>query len=81
MAKKKYYVIWKGKETGVFTSWDRVKKLVQGFEGAQYKSFTEKKEADIAFKKSYKDYKGKTTKKPLYLLLKKPNTALLLKMH
>ena len=64
MAKKKYYVIWKGKETGVFTSWDRVKKLVQGFEGAQYKSFTEKKEADIAFKKSYKDYKGKTTKKP-----------------
>ena len=64
MAKKKYYVVWKGKETGVFSSWDKVKKLVQGFEGAQYKSFAEKKEADIAFKKSYKDYKGKVTKKP-----------------
>lgn len=64
MAKKKYYVVWKGKETGVFNSWDKVKKLVQGFEGAQYKSFAEKKEADIAFKKSYKDYKGKVTKKP-----------------
>lgn len=64
MAKKKYYVIWKGKETGVFDSWDKVKKLVQGFDGAQYKSFTNKIEAEKAFKKSYKDYKGKNTKKP-----------------
>ena len=64
MAKKKYYVIWKGKETGVFDSWDKVKKLVQGFDGAQYKSFTNKTEAEKAFKKSYKDYKGKNTNKP-----------------
>lgn len=64
MAKKKYYVVWKGKETGVFSSWDTVKKLVQGFDGAQYKSFADKKEAETAFKKSYKDYKGKNTKKP-----------------
>lgn len=63
MAKKKYYVIWKGKETGVFDSWDTAKKLVQGFEGAQYKSFANKKDADAAFKKSYKDFKGKNTKK------------------
>ena len=27
MGAKKYYVIWKGKETGVFSSWDKVKKL------------------------------------------------------
>lgn len=65
MAKKKYYVIWKGKETGVFDSWDKVKKLVQGFDGAQYKSFTNKTEAEKACKKSYKDYKGKNTKKPI----------------
>lgn len=65
MAKKKYYVVWKGKETGVFSSWDKVKKLVQGFEGAQYKSFTDKAEAEKAFKKNYKDYKGKDTKKPM----------------
>ena len=64
MPKKKYYVVWKGKETGVFNSWDTVKKLVQGFDGAQYKSFADKKEAEAAFKKSYKDYKGKNTKKP-----------------
>lgn len=63
MAKQKYYVIWKGKKTGVFDSWDEVKLLVQGFEGAQYKSFASKNEAYKAFKKSYQDVKGKSTKK------------------
>ena len=64
MAKKnKYYVVWKGKKTGVFTSWDACKKQVAGFEGAQYKAFAEKAEAEKAFKKSYNDYKGKDTKK------------------
>lgn len=65
MAKKKYYVVWKGKETGVFSSWDKVKRLVQGFESAQYKSFSEKSEAETAFKKNYVDYKGKSTKKSI----------------
>ena len=65
MAKKKYYVVWKGKKTGVFSSWDTVKKLVQGFDGAQYKSFSNKAEAEKAFKKNYADYKGKDTKKPV----------------
>ncbi|QMU63145.1 MAG: reverse transcriptase-like protein [Flavobacteriaceae bacterium] len=64
MDKKKYYVVWKGKETGIFSSWAVVKKLVHGFEGAQYKLFTDKTAAEKAFKKSYKDYKGKNTKKP-----------------
>ena len=65
MAKKKYYVVWKGKKTGVFSSWDTVKKLVQGFDGAQYKSFADQSEAEKAFKKKYSDYKGKDTKKPV----------------
>ena len=59
MGAKKYYVIWKGKETGVFSSWDKVKKLVQGVEGAKYKSFGSKAEANIAIKKKYSDYQGK----------------------
>jgi len=61
--KKKYYVIWKGKETGVFTSWNICKKHITGFEGAQYKAFIDKDEAEKAFTKSYNDYKGKDTKK------------------
>ncbi|MGB1043063.1 MAG: viroplasmin family protein [Tenacibaculum sp.] len=62
--KKKYYVVWKGKKTGVFTSWDTCKKQISGFEGAQYKAFADKSEAETAFTKNYDDYKGKNTKKP-----------------
>ena len=61
--KKKYYVVWQGKKKGIFTSWDTCKKQITGFEGAQYKAFIDKKEAEIAFTKSYHDYKGKDTKK------------------
>ena len=63
MGTKKYYVVWEGKETGVFSSWNIVKKLVQGYEGAKYKSFVSKVEADKAIKKNFSDYKGKITKK------------------
>jgi len=61
--KKKYYVVWKGKKTGVFTSWDVCRKQITGFEGAQYKSFVSKVEAEKAYTKSYNDYKGKDTQK------------------
>ncbi|CAM1359252.1 ribonuclease H1 domain-containing protein [Tenacibaculum xiamenense] len=60
--KKKYYVVWRGKKTGVFTSWAECKKQIDGFEGAQYKSFVDKKEAEEALKRSYNDYKGVNTK-------------------
>ncbi len=65
MAKKKYYVVWKGKETGVFTSWNACKKQIDGFEGAQYKSFIDENEAELAFTKQFSDYRGKNTKKPI----------------
>lgn len=63
MSNKKYYVVWKGKETGVFSSWEKVKKLIHGFEGAQYKAFMNKDQANIASNKTFYDYKGKNTKK------------------
>ena len=71
MAKKKYYVVWNGKKKGIFTSWNDCKKQIDGFKGAQYKSFIDKKEAEIAFTKSYNDYKGKDTKKPILSDLEK----------
>jgi len=79
MAKKKYYVVWKGKETGVFSSWDKAKKLVQSFEGAQYKSFISKTEADKAFKKTFSDYKGKNTKKVVLSIAEKATYGVPLK--
>lgn len=66
MPKQKYYVVWKGRKTGVFTSWKVCKAQIEGFEGAQYKSFASLDEAEIAAQKSYLDYKGKDTKKPKF---------------
>lgn len=36
----KYYAVRKGRETGIFTAWSQVKPLINGFSGAQHKSFT-----------------------------------------
>ena len=63
MAKKKYYVVWRGHETGVFSTWNECKKHITNFKRAQYKSFASEEEAKLAFTKSYQDYVGKDTKK------------------
>ncbi len=63
--KKKHYVVWKGRKTGVFNSWSICKQQVDGFEGAEYKSFADKDEAYEAIKKTFDQYKGIDTKKKL----------------
>ena len=60
MAKKpKFYVVWQGRETGVFTSWDDCKAQTNGFEGAVFKSFDSKVLAEEAFKNPSEQYVGK----------------------
>ena len=56
---KKYYVVWEGLEKGIFNSWDKCKKSIQGVKNAKYKSFDSLEVAEKAFKGSYEDYKGK----------------------
>jgi ribonuclease HI len=63
--KKKYYVVWKGKKTGVFSSWKECKAQIDGYQGAQYKAFVNQKEAEKAIKGNYNDYKGINTKKKI----------------
>lgn len=46
---KKYYVVWQGTKTGVFSSWDECKQYVIGIPGAKYRSFSSKEEAEQAF--------------------------------
>ncbi len=46
---KKFYVVWRGRETGIFTDWNACKKQVDSFAGAKYKSFKTLKEAEAAF--------------------------------
>lgn len=58
MANNKFYVVWKGRHIGVFSSWDSCKMQIEGFKGAQYKSFPDRQSAENAFKSGYE-----TTKK------------------
>ncbi|WP_108422419.1 viroplasmin family protein [Flagellimonas amoyensis] len=58
MAKKKFYVVWKGKHPGIFETWADCKAQIEGFKGAQYKSFPTFAEAKKAYNGNYSDYKG-----------------------
>jgi ribonuclease HI len=60
MAVKKFYVVWKGRTTGVFDTWDDCFESIQGFPGAQYKSFESRALAEAASEKSPWTYIGKT---------------------
>ena len=44
----KYYAVKNGRKTGIFESWEACNAQVDGFSGAEYKSFTKKEDA-LAF--------------------------------
>ena len=52
MAKKKWYVVWKGKKPGIYSTWAECEKQVKGFKGAKFKSFPSYEEAEAAFNNS-----------------------------
>ena len=59
MPKGKFYVVWKGRQTGIFTSWAECEKHVKGFVSAEYKAFGSLSEAESAFQSRYEAFKGK----------------------
>lgn len=74
-SKKKYYVVWRGVTPGIYNTWDECKKQVTGFDGAQYKSFTDLDEARRSYEKSYWEITQLKGKKILHELTTedKPN--------
>jgi ribonuclease HI len=61
MAKKqKFYVVWEGRQPGVYSNWDACKQQVDGVAGSKYKSFGSRAEADAAFKDNYWKFVQKT---------------------
>jgi ribonuclease HI len=44
----KFYVVWRGRKTGIFTDWASCKAQVDAFPGARYKSFKTRLEAESA---------------------------------
>ncbi|MDO4727904.1 MAG: ribonuclease H family protein [Bacteroidota bacterium] len=67
MAKNKYYVVWDGHQTGVFSSWDKCKQAVHNYPKAKYKGFPNLALAEKAFKENYFDYVGQKFKKELFV--------------
>ena len=63
MAKQKFYVVWEGVTPGVYTSWTDCQLQIKGYEGAKYKSFDTREEAEHALSASPYAYIGKNAKK------------------
>jgi len=58
MSKQKYYVVWKGRKTGIFNTWDECNEQVMGFKDAVFKSFKTKELAEHAFTCSSNNFIG-----------------------
>lgn len=59
MAKQqKFYVVWKGVEPGVYSSWTDCQLQIKNYKGALYKSFATREEAEHAFATPAHQYVG-----------------------
>lgn len=63
MAKKSFYVVWNGVTPGIYSSWNECKAQVEGYDGAIYKSFPTREEAEKAFNDNPWLYVGKQAEK------------------
>ena len=53
--KAKFYVVWQGREAGIYDSWAACEAQVKGI-AAKYKSFATRAEAEKAFQSSHEQY-------------------------
>lgn len=58
MAQHKYYVVWKGRQIGIFESWDECNAQIHGYPGAVYKSFKTRQLAEAAYNSNSTDFIG-----------------------
>ena len=52
MAKSKIYVVYVGRQPGLYETWDECRAEVEGYPGARYKSFYSKEEAVMSMRES-----------------------------
>lgn len=50
----KYYVVWIGRNPGVYDTWDDCLEQVKNFQGARYKGYDSSAEASQAFREGYR---------------------------
>lgn len=54
MAKQKFYVVWEGKQPGVYGTWAECQAQTDHYTGAKYKSYESRAAADAAYKAGWK---------------------------
>ncbi|MBQ8360349.1 MAG: ribonuclease H family protein [Bacteroidaceae bacterium] len=62
MTKNKFYVVWHGVTPGIYASWTECKAQVNGCEGAIYKGFPTREEAEKAYNSSPYKYIARAEK-------------------
>ena len=62
MSKNKFFVVWEGKEPGIYGSWNECKQQIHGYEGAIFKGFATEAEAREAMVSPCWNYIGKNAK-------------------
>ncbi len=53
---KKFYVVWKGNNPGIYSSWTDCQLQIKGYPDAKYKSFKSLAEAESAFGDNFSDH-------------------------
>lgn len=49
--KKRYYVVYEGRESAICTSWEKCSELVTGYSGAKFKGFFNLRAAEESLEK------------------------------
>jgi ribonuclease HI len=72
----KFYVVWLGREPGIYGSWPEAEKQTRGFKGARFKSFATYSEAEQAYADGWEEYYPKSIKKAIKTVEELPENAL-----
>ncbi|MBE6299407.1 MAG: ribonuclease H family protein [Bacteroidales bacterium] len=60
--KNKFYVVWQGLNPGIYCSWEECLLQVKGVQGAKYKGFETREEAETAFSEGAPSYSPRLKK-------------------
>ncbi|MFL6600405.1 MAG: viroplasmin family protein [Steroidobacteraceae bacterium] len=77
----KFYVVWAGRKTGVFTDWATTQQQVDKFPGARFKAFPTRMEAEQAFRAGRPATVRPTARKKAAPRVKLPTAAVGLQIY
>jgi ribonuclease HI len=72
----KFYVVWLGREPGIYNSWPEAETQTRGFKGARFKSFDTHSEAEQALVDGWEEYYPESVKKSITTIASIPEKSL-----